>query len=68
MIALSFSFIKSCLSLSEHQDSADTDLLIIKKIFMISSFSFFISFNWFDNINMKKYDDTYFRDNDNNKS
>ncbi len=45
MITLSFNFIKNYLSLLEHQDSADTDLLIIKKIFIISSFSFFISFN-----------------------
>ncbi len=68
MIALSFSFIKSYLSLLKHQDSADTDLSIIKKIFIISSFSFFISSNWFDNIDMKKYDDTYSEDNDNDES
>ncbi len=68
MIALSFSFIKSYLSLLKHQDSADTDLSIIKRIFIISSFSFFISSNWFDNIDMKKYDDTYSEDNDNDES
>ena len=68
MIALSFNFIKSHLSLSECQDSADTDLLIVKRIFIISFFSFFISFNWFDNISMKEYDDTYFKDDDNDES
>ena len=68
MIALSLSFIKSYLSLSECQDSADTDLLIVKKIFIISSFFFFISSNWFNNISMRKYDDTYFKDNDNDES
>ena len=68
MIDLSFSFIEDCLSLSEHQDSANTDLLIVKEIFIIFFFSFFISFNWFDNISMKEYDDTYFRDNDNDES
>ncbi len=68
MITLSFSFIESHLSLSEHQDSADTDLLIVKRISVISSFSFFISSNWFDNISMRKYDDTYSEDNDNDES
>ncbi len=68
MIALNFNFIKSCLSLSECWDSVNTDLLIVKEIFIISFFSFFISFNWFDNISMKEYDDIYFKDNDNNKS
>ncbi len=68
MIALSFSFIEDYLSLSEHQDLANTDLSIIKKIFIIFSFSFFISFNWFDNISMKEYDDTYFKDDDNDES
>ncbi len=68
MIALSFSFIEDHLFLLEHWDLADTDLLIIKKIFIISSFSFFISSNWFDNINMKEYDDMYFKDDDNDKS
>jgi len=68
MIALSFNFIKSCLSLSEHWDSANTDLLIIKEIFIISFFSFFISSNWFGNISMKEYDDMYFKDDDNDKS
>ncbi len=65
MIALSFSFIKSHLSLLKHQDLVNIDLLIVKRIFIISFFSFFISFNWFDNISMKEYDDIYFR-NDNN--
>ncbi len=32
MIALSFSFIKNHLSFLKHQDSANTDLLIVKKI------------------------------------
>jgi len=68
MITLSFNFIKNYLSLLEHQDSADTDLLIIKKIFITFSFSFFISFNWFDNISMKEYDDMYFRNDDNDES
>jgi len=68
MITLSFNFIKNYLSLLEHQDSADTDLLIIKKIFITSSFSFFISFNWFDNISMKEYDDMYFRNDNNDES
>ncbi len=68
MIALSLNFIKNCLSLLEHQSLADTDLLIVKKIFIIFFFSFFISFNWFDNISMKEYDDTYFEDDDNNKN
>ncbi len=68
MIALSLSFIKSCLSLLECQDSADTDLSIIKEIFIISSFSFFISSNWFNNISMKEYDDTYSEDSDNDES
>jgi len=68
MIASSFSFIESHLSLSEHQDLADTDLLIVKRIFITSSFSFFISSNWFGNISMRGYDDTYFEDNDNDKS
>jgi len=68
MIALSFSFIESHLSLSEHQDSADTDLLIVKEISVTSSFSFFISSNWFDDINMKRYDDMYFKDSDNDES
>ncbi len=68
MIALSSSFIESHLSLLEHQDSADTDLSIVKEIFMTSSFSFFISSNWFDNTDMKKYDDTYSEDNDNDES
>ncbi len=68
MITLSFSFIKSYLSLLKHQDSANIDLSIIKEIFITSSFSFFISFNWFNNINMKKYDDTYSEDSDNDES
>ncbi len=68
MIALSFNFIKNHFSFLKHQNSADTDLLIVKKIFIISSFSFFISSNWFDNISMKEYDDTYFEDNDNDES
>jgi len=68
MIALSLSFIKNCLSLSEHQDSADTDLSIMKKISVTSSFSFFISSNWFDNISIEEYDDTYFKDDDNDES
>jgi len=68
MIALSFSFIENCLSLSECQDSADTDLLIVKEISVTSFFSFFISFNWFDNISMREYDDTYFKDDDNDES
>ncbi len=65
MIVLSFNFIKNHLSLSECQDSINIDLSIIKKISIISSFSFFISSNWFDNISMKEYDDIYF-ENDNN--
>ncbi len=68
MITLSFNFIKSCLSLSEHQGSADTDLLIVKRIFIIFSFSFFISSNWFDDISIKEYDDTYSKDDDNDKN
>ncbi len=68
MIALSFNFIKNCLSLSEHQDSANINLSIIKKIFITSSFSFFISSNWFNNTDMKEYDDTYFEDSDNDES
>jgi len=65
MIVLSFNFIKNHLSLLECQDSINIDLSIIKKISIISSFSFFISSNWFDNISMKEYDDIYF-ENDNN--
>ncbi len=68
MIALSFNFIKSCLFLLEHQDLANTDLSIVKKIFMISFFFFFISSNWFDNISMKEYDDMYFKDDDNDEN
>ncbi len=68
MITLSFSFIESCLSLLKHQDSANTDLSIVKRIFIIFFFSFFISFNWFDNISMKEYDDVYFEDNNNDES
>ena len=68
MIALSFNFIENHLSLSEHWGSADTDLLIIKRIFIISSFSFFISSNWFDDISMREYDDMYFEDSDNDES
>jgi len=68
MIALSFSFIKNHLSLLECQDSANTDLSIVKEIFIISFFSFFISFNWFNNISMKEYDDTYSEDSDNDRS
>jgi len=45
MIALSFSFIENCLSLLKHQNLADINLSIIKKIFIISSFFFFISSN-----------------------
>ncbi len=68
MIALSFNFIKNCLSFLEHQDSANIDLLIMRKIFIISFFSFFISSNWFDNISMRRYDDIYFKDNDNDEN
>ncbi len=68
MITLNFSFIKSYLSLSEHWDSTNIDLSIVKRISITSFFSFFISFNWFDNISMKEYDDMYFKDNDNDKS
>ena len=68
MIALSFSFIESHLSLLEHQSLADTDLSIVKEIFITSSFSFFISSNWFDNIDMKEYDDMYSEDSDNDES
>jgi len=68
MIALSFSFIEDCLSLLKCQDSANTDLLIVKRIFITSFFFFFISSNWFDNTDMKEYDDTYFEDNDNDES
>jgi len=68
MIALSFSFIESCLSLLKYQDLTNTDLSIVKEIFITFSFSFFISSNWFDNINMKEYDDTYFRDDDNDEN
>ncbi len=68
MIDLSFSFIEDCLSLSEYQDSANTDLLIVKEIFITSSFSFFISSNWFGNISMREYDDMYFEDSDNDES
>ncbi len=68
MIALSFSFIENCLSLLKHQNLADINLSIIKKIFIISSFFFFISSNWFDNINMKEYDDIYFEDDDNDEN
>ncbi len=35
---------------------------------MTSFFSFFISSNWFNNISMRKYDDTYSEDNDNDKN
>ena len=68
MIALSFSFIESHLSLLEHQSLADTDLSIVKEIFIISSFSFFISSDWFNNTDMRKYDDTYSEDSDNDES
>ncbi len=68
MIALSFSFIENYLSLLKHQDSANIDLLIVKKISVTFSFSFFISSNWFDNISMKEYDDTYFEDNNNDEN
>jgi len=68
MIALSFSFIKNHLSLLEHQDSANTDLLIVKEISVTSSFSFFISSNWFNDISMKRYDDTYSEDSDNDEN
>jgi len=68
MIALSLSFIEDYLSLSEYWDSVNTDLSIIKEISVISFFSFFISFNWFDNTDMKEYDDTYFEDSDNDES
>ena len=68
MIALSFSFIKNYLSFLEHWDSANTDLLIIKKISVIFSFSFFIFSNWFDNISKRRYDDMYSEDDDNNKN
>ncbi len=68
MIALNLNFIKSHLSLSKHQDLTDTDLLIVKKIFITFSFSFFISSNWFDNISMKRYDDMYFENDDNDKN
>ncbi len=68
MIALSFSFIENYLSFSKHWDSADINLSIIIEIFIIFSFFFFISSNWFDNTDMKEYDDIYFRDNDNDES
>ncbi len=68
MIALSFSFIKNHLSLLKHQDSANTDLLIVKEISVTSSFSFFISSNWFNDISMKEYDDTYSEDSDNDEN
>jgi len=68
MIALSSSFVESHLSLSECQGSADTDLSIVREIFITSSFSFFISSNCFNNINMEEYDDTYSEDDDNDKS
>ncbi len=68
MITLSFSFIESYLSLSEYQDSANTDLLIVKKISVTSFFFFFIFSNWFDNISMRKYDDMYFRNDDNDEN
>jgi len=68
MITLSFNFIKNHFSLLECQDSADTDLSIIKKIFITSSFSFFISSNWFDDISMREYDDMYFKDSDNDEN
>ena len=45
MIALSFSFIESYLSFSECQDSADTDLLIVKRISIRVAVRFFQS--WF---------------------
>jgi len=45
MIALSFSFIENCLFLLKHQDLTDTDLLIVKEIFITFSFSFLISSN-----------------------
>ncbi len=68
MIALSFSFIESCLSLLKCWDSANTDLLIVKRIFITFFFSFFISSNWFNNTDMKKYDDMYSEDDDNDES
>jgi len=68
MIALSFSFIKNHLFLLKCWDLADTDLSIIKRIFITSFFSFFIFSNWFDNTDMKEYDDMYFKDDDNNES
>ncbi len=68
MIALSFNFIKNYLSLLKCQDSADTDLSIIKEIFMTFSFSFFISSNRFNNISMRKYDDMYSEDSDNDEN
>jgi len=68
MIALSFSFIEDHLFLLKCQDSANINLSIVKKIFIISFFSFFISSNWFNNTDMKRYDDTYFKDDDNDES
>jgi len=68
MIILSFNFIKSYLSLLKCQDLVNINLLIVKEIFIIFFFSFFISFNWFDNTDMKEYDDTYFEDDDNDES
>ncbi len=68
MIALSFSFIKNYLSLLECQDSADTDLSIVKRVSITSFFFFFFSSNWFDNISMKEYDDIYFKDDDNDEN
>jgi len=68
MIALNLNFIENHLSFLKHQDSANTDLSIIKKISVTSFFSFFISFSWFNNISMRKYDDMYFKDSDNDES
>ena len=68
MIALSFNFIESHLSLLKYQDLTDIDLSIIKEISVTFSFYFFIFSNWFNNINMKKYDDTYSKDNNNDEN
>jgi len=68
MIALSFNFIESHLSLLKYQDLTDIDLSIIKEISVTFSFYFFIFSNWFNNINMKKYDDTYSEDNNNDEN
>ena len=68
MITLRFNFIESHLSLLKYQDLTDIDLSIIKEISVTFSFYFFIFSNWFNNINMKKYDDIYSEDDDNDES